>query len=419
MAKAQKKSGRESAQAENRPAGRQEGAALPARRHPGPRRGRRAEAGEEGHDRDLTRARSGARRRAGAPHAPEADMPPGAVVLPAGFRAHVLRRGRKSPTGGVTCRHQVLQTPPVPGPSARAGAAVRQLAATAGAVWPGLLERRFDRDRRGLRLQPLRRAGAGVRAAAGDGVQLPGESPRDPPGIEFTAKHVLRLGVALLGARIGVEQMLALGWLPVVLIAAMVPATILLGRLVARRLGESEQMGLLTGGAVAICGASAAMAISSILPPSERRERDTLFTVVGVTTLSTVCMVIYPAILSLFDLSDVQAGYIIGASVHDVAQVVGAGYVISDPAGDAATLTKLMRVAMLIPTTPAAGPPRTAGAPPRRTPRAGRRGRGSPGAGPGGRGPATRTAAEPGGRAGGRTPAPCAACARPCGSRAS
>jgi uncharacterized integral membrane protein (TIGR00698 family) len=177
------------------------------------------------------------------------------------------------------------------------------------------------------------------------------DQARTKPGIEFTAARVLRLGVALLGVRIGAEQMLQIGWLPVVLILAMVPVTILFGSWVARRLGQSEQMGFLTGGAVAICGASAAMAISSLLPASAQRERDTVFTVVGVTTLSTVCMVIYPAILSLFELSDVQSGYIIGASVHDVAQVVGAGYVISDPAGDIATLTKLIRVAMLIPVT--------------------------------------------------------------------
>jgi uncharacterized integral membrane protein (TIGR00698 family) len=178
-----------------------------------------------------------------------------------------------------------------------------------------------------------------------------GDDARTNAGIEFTAKRVLRLGVALLGARIGVEQMLELGWAAVATIVAMVPLTLLFGRWLAQRLGQSEQMGVLTGGAVAICGASAALAISSVLPQTESRERDTLFTVVGVTTLSTVCMVLYPAVLSLFDLNDVQAGYVIGASVHDVAQVVGAGYVISEPAGDAATLTKLMRVAMLIPTT--------------------------------------------------------------------
>lgn len=177
------------------------------------------------------------------------------------------------------------------------------------------------------------------------------DDDRVRPGIEFTAKRVLRLGVALLGARIGVDQILNLGWTAIAVIVAMVPLTIFLGRLLARQLDQSPEMGVLTGGSVAICGASAALAIASVLPDSPRRERDTLFTVVGVTTLSTICMVIYPAVLSLFQMTDMQAGYIIGASVHDVAQVVGAGYVISEEAGDAATLTKLIRVAMLIPTT--------------------------------------------------------------------
>jgi uncharacterized integral membrane protein (TIGR00698 family) len=235
--------------------------------------------------------------------------------------------------------------------SGRATATAHRIAATAREVWPGLLTALTIAT--AAAFVSSRYGGPALVFALllGMAFNFLSDNARTAPGIEFTAKRVLRLGVALLGARIGLEQILALGWLPVVLIAAMVPATILLGRLVAARLGESGQMGLLTGGAVAICGASAAMAIASVLPASDRRERDTLFTVVGVTTLSTVCMVIYPAILSLFELTDVQAGYIIGASVHDVAQVVGAGYVISDPAGDAATLTKLMRVAMLIPTT--------------------------------------------------------------------
>jgi uncharacterized integral membrane protein (TIGR00698 family) len=81
----------------------------------------------------------------------------------------------------------------------------------------------------------------------------------------------------------------------------------------------------------------------------ENHERDTLFTVVGVTALSTVAMVLYPLIVSYFQLGDTAAGIFIGASIHDVAQVVGAGYTISEETGDVATLVKLMRVAMLAP----------------------------------------------------------------------
>ena len=167
------------------------------------------------------------------------------------------------------------------------------------------------------------------------------------PGIDFAARTALRVGVALLGIRLSLSDIVANGWLPVAAIIAFVVITILGGILISRLAGRSVDFGLLTGGAVAICGASAALAISSILAKSERLERDTLFTVVSVTTLSTIAMVLYPVLFAALGLDESQTGFLIGATVHDVAQVVGAGYSVSDVAGDMATLTKLQRVALL------------------------------------------------------------------------
>lgn len=85
------------------------------------------------------------------------------------------------------------------------------------------------------------------------------------------------------------------------------------------------------------------------MPKNEHSERNTIFTVISVTTLSTIAMIVYPMIIKLLELDDVSAGIFIGATVHDVAQVIGAGYSISEQAGDTATVVKLLRVAMLIP----------------------------------------------------------------------
>jgi uncharacterized integral membrane protein (TIGR00698 family) len=175
------------------------------------------------------------------------------------------------------------------------------------------------------------------------------------PGIEFASRTVLRAGVALLGFRITLWQIAALGWKPVVLVIVLVSLTILASIWIARRMGFSPLFGLLTGGATAICGASAAAAISAALPPDPVKERNTLFTIIGVSTLSTVAMIIYPALIQLFHLDGVHSGMFIGATIHDVAQVVGAGYAISPEAGDTATVIKLMRVAMLLPVIVATG----------------------------------------------------------------
>ncbi|MDM0044530.1 putative sulfate exporter family transporter [Variovorax dokdonensis] len=168
-------------------------------------------------------------------------------------------------------------------------------------------------------------------------------------GIEFTARQVLRWGVALLGLRITAGQIAELGWHPVALVVVSVILTIGVSMLVARIMGFQTLFGLLSGGATAICGASAAMALAAALPAHPQKERATLFTVVGVSALSTLAMIVYPMIARALGLGEHAAGIFLGATIHDVAQVVGAGYGMSKETGDVATFVKLMRVGMLLP----------------------------------------------------------------------
>jgi len=174
--------------------------------------------------------------------------------------------------------------------------------------------------------------------------------PRFAHGLAFSSRSVLRLGVALLGARITLEQLLGLGWATLVGVAASVVLTILFGLAAARAAGLKPRFGVLTAGAVAICGASAAAAIAAALPRGPTHERDTIFAIIGVTTLSTVAMVLYPLVAAALGLTRAQTGVFLGGTIHDVAQVVGAGYSVSPETGDAATIVKLLRVALLVPT---------------------------------------------------------------------
>ncbi|WP_449041150.1 YeiH family protein [Paracoccus sp. (in: a-proteobacteria)] len=173
---------------------------------------------------------------------------------------------------------------------------------------------------------------------------------RTEPGIEFASRRLLRFGVALLGLGITVQQIAAAGVEVVFVILAGVALTIAGGVVLARLSGRSLPFGLLAGGAVAICGASAALAIASVLPKTDpNHERDTIFTVIAVTALSTLAMILYPIIGAALGLSDHAMGVFFGATIHDVAQVVGAGYSVSDEAGVTATFVKLLRVALLVP----------------------------------------------------------------------
>ena len=173
------------------------------------------------------------------------------------------------------------------------------------------------------------------------------EEIRTAPGVIFCVRVVLRLGVGLLGARITAAEIIALGWPSALIVITAVATTLLCGLVLARRLGLSMQMGMLAGGATAICGASAALAIAAVLPKQEALERDTLAVVVLATLLSTVAMLVYPLVAQHLGLSSTSAGLFLGATIHDVAQVVVAGYTLSPDAGNTAAIVKLSRVALL------------------------------------------------------------------------
>jgi len=117
--------------------------------------------------------------------------------------------------------------------------------------------------------------------------------------------------------------------------------------LIATLMGRRHLFALLTACAVAICGAAAALAVASVFPNWKDRHRDTLFVVVCVTSLSTIAMIVYPILFSMAEFSEVEIGILIGSTIHDVAQVVGAGYAVSNETGDIATFIKLLRISML------------------------------------------------------------------------
>jgi uncharacterized integral membrane protein (TIGR00698 family) len=166
-------------------------------------------------------------------------------------------------------------------------------------------------------------------------------------GLDLASKGLLRLGVGLLGLRITFHDVQAFGWQTPLVIGGLIAFTILTGFAACLVFRRQWRFALMTGGAVAICGASAALAIAAVIPHNDKTERNVLFTVIAVTTLSTIAMVLYPVLFGALGLSDREIGFLLGATIHDVAQVVGAGYSVSVPAGDSAAIVKLMRVAFL------------------------------------------------------------------------
>jgi uncharacterized integral membrane protein (TIGR00698 family) len=173
--------------------------------------------------------------------------------------------------------------------------------------------------------------------------------PRSHAGLDFASRTCLRWGIVVLGLQVTTTQIAALGPAPFAALGVVMAVTIAAGMAGARIAGQSRYAGILAGGATAICGASAALALYGVIGKDRLSQAQFALTLVGISLASAFAMSVYPVLASELGLSDGQAGFLIGASIHDVAQAIGGGYAFSDPAGNYATIVKLARVAMLAP----------------------------------------------------------------------
>ena len=169
------------------------------------------------------------------------------------------------------------------------------------------------------------------------------------PGITFCVKTLLRWAVALLGLRIALGEIFALGLDTALLVIVAMAVTLVSGFLLARVFRQSESFGALAGAGTAVCGASATLATAAVLPNYKGKEADVAFVVIAVNALSTVAMVLYPPLCAVLGFDEVTTGIMLGATIHDVAQVAGAGYATSELTGNTAVIVKLFRVLLLFP----------------------------------------------------------------------
>jgi uncharacterized integral membrane protein (TIGR00698 family) len=169
------------------------------------------------------------------------------------------------------------------------------------------------------------------------------------PGLSFCVKTLLRWVIGLLGLRIALGDILGLGPATILIVIAGMGLTIASGLALARLLGRPSGFGALAGAACAVCGASATLATATVVPDYPEKSADVAFTVVMANAISTVVMLAYPLLCLWLGLSPQLTGIMLGGTIHDMAQVVGAGYAVSETAGNAAVVVKLFRVFLLLP----------------------------------------------------------------------
>ena len=171
-------------------------------------------------------------------------------------------------------------------------------------------------------------------------------SERLGPGAAYAAKQVLELGVALLGAGLAAQQVLAAGAPLLVLIVGGVFAAIGVGFLLGRSLGLNAKLALLVAVGNAVCGNSAIAAVAPVV----RAEKKDVASAIGLTAVVGLGLVLgLPLLIGPLALSHYQYGVLAGMSVYAVPQVVAAAFPVSQVSGEVATLVKLGRVLMLGP----------------------------------------------------------------------
>ena len=173
--------------------------------------------------------------------------------------------------------------------------------------------------------------------------------PVTQPGMAFCVRTVLRWAVALLGLRVGLSDIAALGLGTGVLIVVAMVATVASGFVFARWHGQEPGFGALCGVGTGVCGASATLAASTVVPEYPGKQADIAFVVVAVNALATLAMLAYPPLCILLGFDPQTTGVMLGGTIHDVAQVVGAGYAVSTTVGNTAVIVKLFRVFLLLP----------------------------------------------------------------------
>lgn len=172
-------------------------------------------------------------------------------------------------------------------------------------------------------------------------------------GSRFAAGTLMRAGVVLLGLQVALRDIAGLGWQTIVMAVLVLLVTLLGTHWLGRRMGLSSQMSLLVAAGFAICGASAVAAVDGVLGPrgEDDRERDAATAVALVTLCGTLAIAVVPTAGHLLGLAPYDQGRWIGASVHDVGQVVATATVAGPAALVPAVAVKLIRVAMLAPVT--------------------------------------------------------------------
>ncbi len=165
-------------------------------------------------------------------------------------------------------------------------------------------------------------------------------------GLALASGALLKLGIVLLGFDLVFQETLRLGARGLAVVVAVVVGTFFGTRWAGRRLGVSDGLTLLVATGFSICGVSAIAAARDV---SDADEEEVAYAIALVTLCGTLAIVLLPTLGEVLGLDDRGYGIWVGASVHDVGQVIATSSAVGGVAVTTAIVVKLTRVLLLGP----------------------------------------------------------------------
>ena len=173
-------------------------------------------------------------------------------------------------------------------------------------------------------------------------------------GVQFALKKLLRLGIILLGIRLSIPDVLEIGIYGIPIVVGAVATGLVVAIAATRRLGLSDRLGTLIAIGTGICGATAIVAAA---PGLKAKEEEVAYAVANITIFGIAAMLLYPFLGNLIFSGDiVNTGLFLGTSIHETAQVAGAGLIYDQSfnitatpsAADIAVVAKLVRNVLMV-----------------------------------------------------------------------
>ncbi len=166
------------------------------------------------------------------------------------------------------------------------------------------------------------------------------------PGVDFTGKMILRIGIILMGVNLNFQEVVNVGAYALFVMLFTMSSAVLFSNVLGKLFGINWKLTNLLAVSTAICGGSAVAAVGPVI---DAEDEDITYAISATFIFDIITVVLFPMIGMAIGMSHFGYGTWIGTAVNDTSSVVAAGYAFSEMAGNTAIIVKLTRTLFIIP----------------------------------------------------------------------